>query len=185
MNNYESQTKGREMTPECIQAKLGISNFIASSQDIQEVEEGGNLSINMLCHLYNESLKEKGETGFLSMISLAMLSGDQYGLSLHANDKGKQVFSKLSLASEPQTSDKPRSADLLKEWYESFKNKPSEAVQGEKAMIGGRKALSFRDFAMGFNEANPDRRLTFRYIHKTLEEWGDYASQDGKDWVLF
>jgi hypothetical protein len=173
------------MTPECIQAQLDISDFIIQSKDIQEVEEGGNLSINMLCHLYNESLKEKGETGFLSMISLAMLSGEQYGLSLHSNDKGKQVFSKLSLVSEPQASDTPRSADLLKGWYESFKNKTSEEVRGEKAMVEGRKALSFRDFAMGFNEANPDRRLTFRYIHKTLEEWGDYASENGKDWVLF
>ena len=124
MNNRQSQTKGLEMTPECIQAKLDISNFIASSKDIKEVEEGGNLSINMLCHLYNESLKEKGETGFLSMVSLAMLSGDQYGLSLHANDKGKQVFSKLSLVSQSEASDVPRSADLLKQWYESFQNKP-------------------------------------------------------------
>jgi hypothetical protein len=173
------------MTPECIQAQLDISDFIIQSKDIQEVEEGGNLSINMLCHLYNENLKEKGKTGFLSMISLAMLSGEQYGLSLYPNDKGRQVFFKLSVVSQPKSSDAPKSEELLKRWYEGFKGQSSQEVKGEKAMVGGRKALSFRDFSMGYNEANPDRRLTFRYIRQKLEEWGDYASENGKDWVLF
>lgn len=173
------------MTPEAIQAKMDLENFISQCPDLSTTEDGYPCSINMLAHLYNESLKAQGRTDFMTMVSIAMLCGEEYALNLKPNDKGRQCFEKLRLLSKNSPAkDFVSPSDRLKGFYDDMASKDGSKVQGEKAMIGGRKALGFKDFASAYNDAYPQNRLTWRYIHEKLEEWGDYASENGKDWAL-
>ena len=174
------------MTPEAMQAKQALENFISQCPDLSIGTEGSPCSINMLAHLYNENLKAQGRTDFLTMVSIGILCGEEYGLSLKPNDRGRQCFEKLRLQSKTaRPSNFVSPSDRLKGFYGAMASKDGSKVQGEKAIVQNRHALGFKDFASAFNDACPQNRLTWRYIHEKLEEWGDYASENGKDWVLF
>ena len=175
------------MTPEALQAKQELENFIEQCPDLSTGNDGYPCSINMLAHLYNENLKAQGRTDFLTMVSIGILIGEEYGLSLKPNDKGRQCFENLRLLSKNSAprQDFVSPSDRLKGFYGAMASKDSSRCRGEKAMVEGRKALAFRDFASAYNDANPQNRLTWRYIREKLEEWGDYASENGKDWTLF
>ena len=152
------------MTPEALQAKQELENFIEQCPDLSADADGYPCSINMLTHLYNENLKAQGRTDFLTMVSIGILVGEEYGLSLKPNDKGRQCLEKLRLVSKNSA---PRDfvapSDRLKGFYDAMASKDSSQVQGEKAMVEGRKALAFKDFASTYNDAYPQNRLTWRH----------------------
>ena len=168
------------IAPDPAKIKASIESFIASSPDLS-TKEGMPCSINLLTYLYNESLKAQGRSDeFVTMVTVAMLVGQEYHLSLKANEKGKQYFVGLRVKPKENGGKFTSPSERLKAYYDKIAGEPDKGVR-----VNGKKAVSFYDFAQGYNEANPEHRLTFRYIKGKAEEWQVVENWDGQDYITF
>ena len=168
------------MESDAVKAQLDLEEFISGCPSLVKGSEGTPCSVSMLSYLYNQSLKEQGRSDFLSMVSIAMLAGEKYALSLKANDKGKQCFQRLRLTPQKKEGNFVKPSERLKAYYGKLAGEPDNGTR-----VGGRKAMRFYDFAQGYNESSPDHRLTFRYIKQKMEEAEAIAKANGEDWVVF
>ena len=161
-------------------AKAGLEDFIAHSPDLS-TQEGAPCSLNLFTYLYNESLKAQGRSNeFMDMVTVAQLIGWQYALSLKANAQGKHYFIRLRVKPKENSGKFTSPTERLKAYYDKIAGEPDNGTR-----VNGKKAVSFYDFAQGYNEANPEHRLTFRYIKGKAEEWQVVANWDGQDYITF